>query len=102
MHKPKYPKKKFKKSQTHQSRLRLEKELRGRERAPQQRGLGSRGLVVYGLGSRSLVVHGLGSRGQVVLGLGLRAAWAAQAGSRGLGLAGWSSTWVAHNGLKPI
>ena len=92
MHKPKYPKKKFKKSQTHQSRLRLEKELRGRERAPQQRGLGLRGLVV----------HGLGSRGQVVLGLGLRAAWAAQAGSRGLGLAGWSSTWVVHNGLKPI
>ena len=34
--------------------------------------------------------------------LGLRAAWAAQAGSRGLGLTRWSSTWVAHSGLKPI
>ena len=30
------------------------------------------------------------------------AAWAAQAGSRGLGLAWWSSTWVMHNGLKSI
>ena len=61
MHKPKYPKKKFKKSQTHQSRLRSEKELRGRERAPHQRGLGSRSLGdpswVARPGSRMVVVY---------------------------------------------
>ena len=67
LHKPKYPKKKFKKSQTHQSRLRLEKELRGRERAPQQRGLGSRGL-----GSPSWVARPGSCRVVVYLG---RAQW---------------------------
>ena len=56
MHKPKYPKKKFKKSQTHQSRLRSEKELRGRERAPHQRGLGGPSWVARP-GSRMVVVY---------------------------------------------